>query len=188
MGKYTKEQRQFIIDNVKGTNYRVLAEMFNKEFGENKTRQQIKGYCNRHDLRNGVDSKATIFKKGHDPYTIVKPLYSEKKTGNGEVLIKVREDAKIGNYLENWELKKVVVWEQHYGKKPKDLMVLQLNGDKNDCNIDNLILVEVHETMLLYKLDYVFNDPQLTLSALYYIRLGRQRRKREKEMKEWIMS
>lgn len=63
-------------------------------------------------------------------------------------------------------------------------MVLQLNGDKNDCNIDNLILVEVHETMLLYKLDYVFNDPQLTLSALYYIRLGRQRRKREKEMKE----
>lgn len=184
MGKYTKEQRQFIIDNVKGTNYRVLSEMFNKEFGENKTRQQIKGYCTRHGLRNGVDRKATMFKNGHDPYTIVKPLYSEKKTGNGEVLIKVREDAGIGNHLENWELKKVVVWEQHYGKKPKDLMVLQLNGDKNDCNIDNLILVEVHETMLLYKLGYVFNDPQLTLSALYYIRLGRQRRKRERELKE----
>lgn len=184
MGKYTKEQRQFIINNVKGTKYRVLAEMFNDEFNESKSRQQIKDYCTRHNLRNDVSSRETQFRTGHDQYNVIKPLGTEKQTSKGEVMIKVREDAEDGRYWENWELKKVVVWESYYGKKPKDLMVLNLNADKTDCNIENLILVEVHETMWLYRLGYVFNDPQLTLSALYYIRLGRQRRKRERELKK----
>lgn len=185
MGKYTPEQKQFIIDNIKGTKYRVLADMLNNKFGTNKTGHQLKHYCRRHGLKNDVTSESGQFKKGHSiTNNTEKPIGSERINQEGQLMIKVSNDAEAYNGYKNWKMKKVVIWESYHGTKPNDYTVLNLDGDKMNCDISNLILIEKSENRRLYKLGYVFNDPQLTLSALYYIRLGRQRRKRERELKK----
>lgn len=184
MGKYTEEERKFILENVEGTKYRVLAEKFNKKFKKNKTRKQIKEYCARHNIRNNINSKETQFQKGHKPHNSYKPLGVEKETVHGDVLVKVKSGKVEGRHWKNWELKKVLVWEKHNGKKPDDLMVFHLNGNKKDCNISNLVLVGAHENMQMHRDNLVFGNPELTLAGLYYIRLKRIRIKRESELRK----
>lgn len=182
MGKYTEEQSQFIKDNVKGVNYSELTEMFNEKFGTNKTRSHIKGYCFRHKLSNGMTNESTRFAKGHIRYCSPgNPIGSEVISHNGQLLIKVRDDGRY--YRKNWKAKKVVVWEQYYGEKPKDTMVLSLDGNEMNFDISNLMLIGTGENMWLHKTGYANAEPEVIISALYYLRLKRQRAKREKELK-----
>lgn len=182
MGKYTAEQGQFIRDNVKGIKYSELKDMFNEKFGTNKTRSHIKGYCFRHGLSNGLTNESTRFKKGHVSYcNNGNPVGAEVVSGNGQLLVKIRDDGKY--YRKNWKAKKVIVWEQYYGEKPKDMMILSLDGDEMNFDISNLMLVETGEHLWLHKTGYINAEPEVVISALCYLRLKRQRAKREKELK-----
>lgn len=183
MGKYTPEQKQFIIDNIKGTKYRVLAEMLNSKYGTNKTGNQLKHYCRRHGLKNDVSSESGQFKKGHSiTNNTEKPIGSERINNEGQLMIKVSNDAEAYKAHKNWKMKKVVIWESYYGTKPDDYTVLNLDGDKMNCDISNLILIEKSESRWLHKFGYIFSDPQLTLASMYFIRLRKQRIKREREL------
>lgn len=183
MGKYTPEQKQFIIDNIEGTKYRVLAEMLNSKYGTNKTGNQLKHYCRRHGLKNGVTSESGQFKKGHKiPSHTERPIGSERIDKDGKLMIKVSNDATTYKAHENWRMKKVVIWESYYGTKPDGYTVLNLDGDIMNCDISNLILIEKSENRWLHKFGYIFSDPQLTLASMYFIRLRKQRIKREREL------
>ena len=182
MGKYTEEQGQFIRENVKDTKYVDLKDMFNEKFGTNKTRSHIKGYCFRHGLSNGLTNEDTRFKKGHVNYISGNPVGAEVVAKNGQLLVKIRDDGKY--YRRNWKAKKVIVWEQHYGEKPKDTMVLSLDGNEMNFDISNLMLIGTVENMWLHKTGYANAEPEVIISALYYLRLKRQRVKREKELKK----
>lgn len=57
--RYTKEQIDFIKDNVKGISNEELTERFNKRFGTNLTPLQIKGYRNKHGVTSGLREKFT---------------------------------------------------------------------------------------------------------------------------------
>lgn len=183
MGKYTEEQRQFIKDNIEGTKYRVLANMFNAKYGTNKTRENIKSYCRRHGLRNNLTSEQTYFKEGHDLRSS-KPIGSEYINHEGNVMIKFKDDLRLYESYKNWKAKKIYVWEKHYGHIPVGYSILNLDGNKLNCDIDNLILIENSENSWLNKHNYVFNYPELTIVAIHFIRLRKQRIKREKELRE----
>lgn len=182
MGKYTEEQGQFIRENVKDIKYVDLKDMFNEKFGTNKTKSHIKGYCFRHGLSNGLTNESTRFEKGHtNYYNPGNPIGTEVVSNNGQLLIKVRDDGRY--YRKNWKAKKVIVWEQHYGEKPKEMMVLSLDGNEMNFDISNLMLIETGENLWLHKTGYANAEPEVIVSALYYLRLKRQRTKREKELK-----
>lgn len=181
MGKYTEEQHKFIERHAKNSSYEDLKNDFNKHFGIDKTRNQIKNYCYRNKINIGIKNEGTRFKKGHINIVNGYPLGTEDVDKHGQLLIKVRDDAKY--YRKNWKLKKVIVWEQHYGEKPKDMMVLCLDGNERNFDISNLMLIETGENLWLHKTGYKDADPDVILSALYYLRLKRQRVKREKELK-----
>lgn len=183
MGKYTEEQGRFIRENVKNTKYSDLKDMFNAKFGTDKTKTDMKNYCYRHGLGNGLTNKDTRFKKGHVSHntSMGNPVGAEVVSGNGQLLVKVRNDAKY--YRKNWKAKKVIVWEQYYGKKPKDMMVLSLDGNEMNFDISNLMLIETGENLWLHKTGYIDAEPEVIVSALYYLRLKRQRARREKEIK-----
>lgn len=181
MRKYTEEQHDFIKRNAKNSNYEDLKNDFNRCFDTDKTRNQIKGYCFRHKIDIGIKNEGTRFKKGRVNLNTGNPLGTESIDKHGQIVVKVRNDGKT--YRKNWKLKKVVVWEQHYGEKPKEMMVLCLDGNEMNLNISNLLVIETGENLWLHKTGYIDAEPEVIISALYYLRLKRQRVKREKELK-----
>lgn len=184
MGKYTEEQAQFIRDNIKGTKYRVMAEMLNAKYGTDKTGTQIKHYCKRHGLKNGLTRECGQFKKGHSiSNSVLREIGSERVGAYGQLMIKVSEDAEPYKTHRNWVMKKTYVWEQHNGPKPDDCTILNLDGNKMNCDISNLKLVTKNENIMMHRQKLVYPYPELTLTALNYIRLSRRRRECEKELK-----
>lgn len=181
MGKYTEEQHDFIKQNAKNNSYEDLKNDFNRCFDTDKTRNQIKNYCYRHKIDIGIKNEGTRFKKGHVNSLNGYPLGTEDTDKHGQPVIKVRNDGKY--YRKNWKLKKVIVWEQHYGEKPKEMMVLCLDGNEMNFDISNLMLIETGENLWLHKTGYIDAEPDVIVSALYYLRLKRQRTKRENELK-----
>jgi len=82
-------------------------------------------------------SKATRFKPGAIPYN-KKPVGSEIINCDGHILVKVEDHGK-------WMLKRNMVWIQHYGDIPKNMVVCFKDGNKLNCDISNLVLLSRSE-------------------------------------------
>lgn len=126
MGKiFTKEQVEFIKNNVKGRKSKELTELVNAKFDTKFTQQQIKNFKSRHRISSGLggeigqfkagqipwnkgkkwtpelrekiyNSKNSLFKKGHT-LTPELPLYHERVNRDGLVEIKVN----VADYPQN---------------------------------------------------------------------------------------
>ena len=83
-------------------------------------------------------TKPTRFKKGQTPHNH-RPVGSEKINPRGFIEIKIKEG------LHGWKLKHIVVWEAKNGSLPKGFAVQFKDGDKTNCNIDNLYIVHKGE-------------------------------------------
>jgi hypothetical protein len=84
---------------------------------------------------------ATRFKKGNRPVGW-RPVGSERTNVEGYREIKMREG------LRGWDPKHKVVWEAYNGEVPKGYCVSFLNGDKQDCRIQNLCLKTKRELLM----------------------------------------
>lgn len=72
----------------------------------------------------------TTFKKGNRP-TNWKPVGTERIGKDGYVEIKTEEP-------KTWELKHRVIWEKRRGPVKKGHIIIFLDGNKQNCDIDNL--------------------------------------------------
>lgn len=81
-------------------------------------------------------TKATRFKKGSSPHNY-KPIGYERTTKDGYVEVKVRD----GEKQKNFELKHRLIWEKHNGKIPKGYNIQFKDGNRLNCNIDNLYMI-----------------------------------------------
>jgi len=124
-----------------------VNEKFNKNFNYN----QIKIWCNWRRLYLG--------KKGKKNGKLGKPIGSERKgNGNGIIMIKTEE---------GWKQKNIYIWEKENGKIPIDHCLIFLDGDKNNCTLENLLLIEKKTLSYLNKYKLLrFNDPELTRVAV----------------------
>lgn len=86
--------------------------------------------------------KATRFKKGHVPHNH-KPIGHERITRDGYVEVKVRDNG----YKKNFALKHRLVWEEHNGKIPEGHNVQFRDGNKQNCDINNLYLISRADQM-----------------------------------------
>lgn len=77
-------------------------------------------------------AQRTQFKKGHTPNNH-KPVGYERKTRDGYIEVKVAEP----NVFKG---KNRIVWEQHYGPIPEGMHVSFKDGNKENFDIDNLML------------------------------------------------
>lgn len=161
MGKpldWKPEYVEFIKCNYKGVLTKVLTDDLNRKFGTDFTEAQVLGFKKRNGLKSGIDtkfkkgdipatkgvkltpeqyekSKISFFKKGHRPKNAVPVGTEVVRKKDGYVKIKIAEP-------NVWKLKHRLVWESHYGEVPKDSLITFRDGDKQNCNIDNLILVK----------------------------------------------
>lgn len=85
-----------------------------------------------------------------------------------------------GEFWDRWKLLHRKVWEDHNGPIPDDKVVMFKNGDVMNCDINNLMLISRSELVAMTRKGYIFEDPDLTETALNMVRLQQAAQKRRK--------
>lgn len=196
--KYTDEMKQFILDNYKGRYNQELADLFNQKFNTNVTSRTIKSYKANNKLNSGLSGK---FRKGQTPhnkgkkmpkevYEKVKhtmfakgnvppnhrPVGSERISKDGYIEVKVAEPNK-------WRLKQRVVYEEAKGKIPEGCTIIFLDGNKQNCNIDNLRCITRSELLYL-NCNGLNNSNEITETGILMARLDITKNKKKQELKD----
>lgn len=200
MIKYTKEQKQFLIDNNFLTPAKELADMFNKKFNTDITKENIKSFRNNNHLNSGLtgrfekghkpqnkgkkwddymskekqnNCRKTTFKKGNIPKNH-RPVGSERINIYGYTEIKINEPNK-------WELKHRIIYKKYYKKIPKDHVVIFLDGNKQNFDKSNLKAISKHDNLIMNEKDLRFNNKELTESAYILAQIENKRRSLKNE-------
>lgn len=94
------------------------------------------------------------FKKGNRPWH-TRGLYSERLDKDGYTIIKIAEP-------NEWMRKHRWIWEQKYGEIPVNHVIIFADGNKENFDIKNLLLVSRKELAVLNKNNLIKNDVELT--------------------------
>jgi len=183
---YTEDQIEFIRKNAYGTDSKKLTEMLNQTFNTNYKVSSIaalryangfKSYITNHGKRSSI---ATEFKKGHVPFNKgLKGVHyspqSEFKIGHRPVntqpigTIKMRDDGYLWIKLAEtkpsrfgWKQVHRYNYEKKHGLIPPGNKIIFLDGNRNNCEIDNLLLVSAGEHQVMNKLGLRNSNPELT--------------------------
>lgn len=203
MIKYTPEMIDWLTKNVKGRHYKDLTVLFNQQFNLNVSLTALRSALKRYKLTNGINAcfkkgdiphnkgkklaeycseetiekiKATQYKKGNKPLN-TQPINKISIDEEGYKIIKVSDD---GCRWKRWKYYQRYIWEQHYGKIPKGKIIIFLDGDKNNCNIENLAMIDRAEHKLLNQMHLRFNDDELTKTGINIVKLLEKIRKVKK--------
>ena len=130
---FTKEMDQWIVDTFSPdyndkVHYQKFQEKFNTNFSYNsfaRRRQNLGLFKNRIAVVSGVVAHNSL------------PFYTER-TYDGVLCIKVPYYKSNGG----WITKGKYVYEQKYGRVPKNKMIIFLDGDSTNCSLDNLLMVD----------------------------------------------
>ena len=179
--RYTKEQREFLIANNYMKSAKDLAMMFNKRVYTNITETNIKNFRGNNHLNSGLTgrfkkghvptnkgkkwddymskesqeiAKRTTFKKSHIPHNH-KPIGYERINVDGYIEIKVKEP-------NVFKLKHRLVYEEKKGTIPENCNVVFADGNKNNLDPDNLILVTKSEMSVMNRKGLFKQDKDLT--------------------------
>lgn len=180
--KYTEEQDQFLIDNVKGITLKELRKRFNEEFDLNLGESAIQNRKVKLHITSGIvggqfqkgqiswnkgrkwseymseqsqrNSLKTTFKKGNIPINHRK-VGSERTNIDGYWEIKIEEPNK-------WELKHRYLYKQNKGDIPDGHKIIFADGDRNNLSLDNLIMVSSSEELIMNRNNLRFNNQELT--------------------------
>lgn len=124
--KYTEEQVCFLIDNSKMYTRKELTDLFNKKYKTNISVKSITNKCNSYKSY-GKEERHLVG--------------DEVIRSDGYVIVKISNDKDIPKH-KRWELKHRVVWEKEHGIIPDDSILMFKDGNRLNCNIENLVLVK----------------------------------------------
>ena len=201
--RYPQGMYEFIRDNSWGVSSKKMAEMCNEKFGTEWTPTGMKQFRQRHGIKSGETgryqkghapgnkgkkqseycspeaiekSRKTQFKKGHRPANEL-PVGSIVTNSYG---YKLRKKQAEGSMWERWEFMHIAVWEEHNGPVPEGMVITFKDSDKQNCSIENLMLISKAENAVLTRKHLRFQDPDLTVAGLGLVRLGIESKKRKK--------
>lgn len=174
---YTKYQREYLRKRYRKYSFKVLAEMFNANFGTNKTAHAIKDYCRRQGFhKTNGDGR---FQEGHKAWQNgmtteeYKSHFTEESYAratadtlphNSKYKVGDRCDYKINGVYRpcivisdepNVPFKERIiqedrkVYEDAHGKIDRDTKIIHLDGDYHNCDISNLVAVSDYEHLIL---------------------------------------
>lgn len=166
---YPEEVKKFIEENHKGVGPKAMAELLNKTFGTNYTREQLKSYYGNHKINSGLTG---YFKKGQKPLNH-KPVGSERIDVDGYTLIKTAEP-------NIWEPKHKVLWEEKNGKVPEGHVLTFLDGDKRNISLENLALITMAESLEITRSNLRSANPDFTKTGILIAKVKIARSKRKK--------
>lgn len=144
-----------------------LAEKFFKKFNIKISGEALRNKANNIGLKkdNLTKTLGNITRK-----TQGCKIGSEYKTKNGHIMIKINNVKDEGkNFRKNWELKHRYVYEKKYGEIPNGYNVIFLDGNKENCKIENLVLATKKEILHLKTLKW-YGKGAMTKAGLEVIR------------------
>lgn len=140
-----------------------IAEILNAGIGTALTGRQISLWRRNHKIKCGRTGQwgepcrkkdtfvpkpgqrmsiKTEFQKGNRPHNTA-PIGTEVIVNKGFIKVKISND-KTPAY-KNWKFKHILVWEKFNGPVPAGKRIIFTNGNRQDCTIDNLRLVSIHD-------------------------------------------
>ncbi|MCW8829976.1 MAG: HNH endonuclease [Gammaproteobacteria bacterium] len=165
---FSDEQVEFIQEQYKQHDINELTAIINEKFGMERTVAQMRAFMKNHKITCGRTGQ---FEKGNIPWTagtagtgVCKPNSGCFKKGDvpanrnelgaericskdGYVLVKINEPNPYTGAPTRYRAKQLVIWEQHNGPIPKGMIVTFIDGDKLNCDIDNLELITKAENL-----------------------------------------
>ncbi len=198
--KYPDGMEEYIRSIAKGRGTEEIAKAVSDHFGIEFSISQCRAYKKNHGIASGLDCrfgkghipankgkamspeqyekcKATMFKKGNVPANHMR-VGECTHTTDGYLIRKVQEN---GTQRERFELVHRKVWEEHNGPIPDGKMVSFLDGDKDNCNIENLILIDMPENLELNRTKLRFDNAELTKTGITVAKVRVAARKKKKE-------
>lgn len=191
MHRTPEEIKQFVREHAAGTYNKDLAAMVNDRFGTNFSIDSIAEMKSAMGVYSGIDSKirkgthlgpatefkkghipankgtkglypqsggATRFKKGHVPANYL-PVGSERKGTDGYWLVKTA-DPNV------WTAKHRLLWERAHGPIAKGMVVTFIDGDRDNCVLDNLDMIERNVQCRMNKLGLKGDSAELGKAAI----------------------
>lgn len=170
---FTAAEVEFMRTNAVGKTFAELTKMLNEAFGRNYPVRQVKDACGNRGIKTGTPAG---FQKGHKigmgnkfnsgkrPHNAV-PVGTEVQCVDGYVKVKVSDNPP------KWKHKHTAVWESVNGAIPAGHFVLFADGNKHNFAIENLVLVTNAELAYLNRKGLIYNDTDLTKTALALTKL-----------------
>lgn len=156
MKLFNDKEIQFIKNNVYGKSTYDLTKMFNDEFNKNLSVKQIQQFKKTNKIKSGVDCR---FKKNIPPHNY-KHIGDEFISKNdGYTYIKIGEPNK-------WEQKQRYLYKKYKGNIPKNCSVIFADTNKQNFNLDNLILVENRNKLVMKNKHLFSSNKQITQTGI----------------------
>lgn len=197
--KYPEGMAEYVESIAKGKSTTELVEAVNRKYGAGTIGiRQMKAYKKNHGINTGLTGqfepghipsnkgkkmsseqyekcKATMFRKGNVPANHME-VGEYTHTTDGYLVRKVQEQ---GTQWERFEFVHRKVWEEHNGPIPEGKMISFLDGDKDNCDIDNLVLIDNKENLELNRSNLRFSNAEFTKAGVAIAKVkvaARQRR------------
>lgn len=178
---WSEEEKKYLKEITPGKHYKEIQELMKNKFNLEFTMNQIKGAICRYKLNTGFTgrfqkgdipfnkgksqkdymsaesiekTKKTRFKKGQSPINW-RPVGSERITKDGYTEIKIAEP-------NVWELKHKVLWEREHGSVPPKHVVIFADGNKENLDINNLMLISREKLLIMNTNELIKKDAELT--------------------------
>lgn len=151
---YTEEQIEYLREMTPGRSYKEIHRLFNQTFKTNRSFDSVKSTISEKGMKNGIDER---YKSGNIPYNHY-PVGTEKLTSDGYLRVKVAEP-------NHWVFKHRMLWEKENGPIPSGCCLLFADGNKQNVQLDNIILVSRGELGQMNKMGYIFDNGDLTKTA-----------------------
>ena len=178
---WSEEEKKYLKEITPGKHYKEIQELMKNKFNLEFTMNQIKGAICRYKLNTGFTgrfqkgdipfnkgksqkdymsaesiekTKKTRFKKGQPPINW-RPVGSERITKDGYTEIKIAEP-------NAWELKHKVLWEREHGSIPPKHVVIFADGNKENLDINNLMLISREKLLIMNTNELIKKDAELT--------------------------
>lgn len=142
---YTQQEIDFLL-TISWMCRKKVSALFNEKFNKNKSHEAIKRFYTRRGLKRDFkksprEANSGCFKKGCRSHNEMNIGDEYVNPSSGFVLIKTRK-GRIPKHHANWD-----------DEIPKGMMITFRDGDKSNCNKENLMMVS-HASLLRFNQSY----------------------------------
>lgn len=190
--QYTKEEHEFLRSFIPGHTYKEIVAAYNRKFSEPITESRVKGYMANHKINNGLTGRfkkgqiphnkgkhtptvgrmaETQYKKGNLPHN-TKPIGYERITKDGYIEVKIKMRPSQPSCNDNFKLKHRIVWEEVNGPIPKGYKITFLDGNRQNCSIENLALISDAEHLQMTRRNLRSEFPEISETGILIARAG----------------
>lgn len=171
---YPEGMEEYIKSIAKGRTTKEIAEMTRNHFEISFSERQCRAYKKNHGITSGLDKR---FKKGHEPKNHMK-VGEFTHTTDGYLIQKVKEK---GTQRERFDFVHRKVWEEQNGPIPKGKQITFLDGNKDNCDISNLIMIDNETNLEMNRKKLRFDEREATRAGVTIAQINITTKKRRKE-------